>query len=83
MSGEEEEERSFIAAWALPGNSSEVITRKTPSLQEEQGDVMQCHQSGTRGGRDKLVSLTGLLGWQVISSRLQIKDGIYKERSLK
>lgn len=35
----EEEERSFIA-WALAGNNSEVITRKSQSLQEEMGDVM-------------------------------------------
>lgn len=34
MEEEEEEERSFIAAWAWPGNSSEVITGKTQNLQE-------------------------------------------------
>lgn len=61
MEEEEEEERSFIAAWAWPGNSSEVITGKTQNLQEggkkeERRGVTQCHQTGTRGGRDKIVS---------------------------
>lgn len=39
MREEDEEESSFIAAWALPGYSSEVITRKTQSLQEEKTET--------------------------------------------
>jgi len=46
--GEEVEERSFIAAWALPGNSNEVITRKTQSLQEEEEE--EDEEPGGKGG---------------------------------